>query len=186
MSVNLLQPQNQMIHKLGANAYQSFTIDPQKRVKYTGMNYRSKGILVFSATWCHYCQALAPILVQLDQFTNGDVPIVTIDPDQDKVLQQVFANNGLKIEGFPTIFIMDVDGRVLHEPYKGPRTLEGMYMATQTVQSCQTTCSSGNLVTGSQLMKAMHGYTQPSSLYSTTRELAPLTGPQSQQKMLAQ
>lgn len=172
-----------MIHKLGANAYQSFTIDNQQRVKFTGMNYRSKGLLVFSATWCHFCKALAPTLVQLDQFSNGDCPIVTVDPDQDKVLQTVFANSGLKIEGFPTIFVLDVDGRVLHDVYKGPRTLEGLYMATQTVQPCQTTCGKGSQVTGAQILRAAYGYTTPHSLFVTNKQLAPLN---STQNMLAQ
>lgn len=156
------------IQKLGKDAYKYFTIDSSQRIRYTNTNYRSKGILVFSASWCGHCQALAPVLLRLNAFAQGSIPIVTIDPDQDQVMQKMFVESGLPINGFPTIYMMDVDGRVLHDAYSGPRTLEGLYMKTQTTQSCQETCGTKNDVTGSAILGHKSQWKPTQSLWADT------------------
>lgn len=133
------------IFRLGQNAYEKFSIDGNQNIRFTETNYRSKGILVFSAKWCGHCKALAPILERLDVFCNGDVPIVKVDIEEDHILQKVFINNKLPINGFPTIYIMDVDGRVMHTPYQGPRTLEALYLQTQISTPCQKSCGQSHV-----------------------------------------
>lgn len=153
------------ISRLGKDAYEHFSIDERKNIRYMQMNYRSKGILVFSAKWCQHCQALAPVLQRLDVFAQNSIPIVIVDVDEDQVLQKVFSNNGLHINGFPTIFMLDVDGRVLHETYQGQRNLESLYLQTQTSEACQKSCGTSRVYSEHAL-----GYAPSHSLWADTNQ----------------
>ncbi len=130
-----------MIFHLGRNASSYFKIAPKYRtIRFTQPNSRIKGLVVFSAKWCGHCQRLKPILQRLDQANFGAVPIVVIDVDEDEMIQKIFPSMGLPIEGFPTIYLINLNGRILHEPYKGPRTLDDLQQAIQTLHPCQIKC----------------------------------------------
>lgn len=132
-----------MIYHLGKDAAHYFKIVPSQRiVRFTRPNPRIKGLVVFSAKWCGHCQRLKPVLQQLDQANFGAVPIVVIDIDEDTVMQKIFASMGLPINGFPTIYMMNLNGRILHHAYQGARTLDSLQQIIQSIHPCQVECQS--------------------------------------------
>ncbi len=43
-------------------------------------------VMIFSAPWCHYCEALKPSLMELAEELDGKIDFVGINVDEDKKL----------------------------------------------------------------------------------------------------
>lgn len=57
-------------------------------------------VMIFSAPWCTYCQALKPAIIELAEELEGKVEFVGIDVDQDKALGRKY-----KIFTIPTLVL---------------------------------------------------------------------------------
>lgn len=83
----------------------------------TPKNYKN-GFLFVGAEWCVHCRNASPEIKKLSQITGLNIPVFFIDggkKENSNLLKK------LKIEGFPTIFI--IYNSKLY-PYDGERSAE--------------------------------------------------------------
>jgi thioredoxin 2 len=66
-------------------------------------------LLEFYATWCGYCQKLAPVLDELASEYEGRVKIAKIDVDRNPATASQY-----KISGTPSLFLFK-NGRLVHQ-----------------------------------------------------------------------
>jgi thioredoxin 1 len=62
-------------------------------------------LIEFYASWCPHCQGMMPIVDQVKELLDGDVPVIQLDVDNNKELSKQE-----NIESIPT-FIVYKDGR---------------------------------------------------------------------------
>jgi thiol-disulfide isomerase/thioredoxin len=87
-------------------------------VNYKIKNNNKKGIVVFYATWCGYCQMLVPEYKKLGDMKK--INVYAIDIDKNPNLIQYF-----NIEGYPTIKRVNKLGEI-KETYTGERNVKDM------------------------------------------------------------
>ena len=80
-----------------------------------GTNPPGPCVLFCKADWCGHCTRAKPEIAEAARRMGSVVPVYVIDADkQEKIV------SGLGVQGFPTIFYVDQNGRK-HE-YGGDRT----------------------------------------------------------------
>jgi thiol-disulfide isomerase/thioredoxin len=65
------------------------------------------GLLMVKADWCGHCKRTLPILEDLSKKLGDSYPIYKLDSDANP---RIVA--GLNVQGFPTIFYVNRDGKV--------------------------------------------------------------------------
>lgn len=91
--------------------------DFQKKGQYYYVNKAvgTGGMLVVKQDWCFHCQKLSPVLEGLAKKLGNSYKILKLDGDKDSVIVE-----SLGVQGFPTIFYIERDGRV-SEKYNSNR-----------------------------------------------------------------
>jgi thiol-disulfide isomerase/thioredoxin len=74
------------------------------------------GLLLVKADWCGHCKRVLPELEEVSRLTGSAFPIYKLDSDKNKNTV-----NKLGVNGFPTIFFIEQDGRISKQ-YEKERT----------------------------------------------------------------
>jgi thiol-disulfide isomerase/thioredoxin len=77
------------------------------------------GLLMISVNWCGHCKRTLPILKEVSEKLGSAFPIFKLDADINKK-----AVNTLNVDGFPTIFYIDRNGKI-GKTFSGDRTIGG-------------------------------------------------------------
>jgi thioredoxin-like negative regulator of GroEL len=85
------------------------TRDFQKKGQYYYVNkvVGTGGMLVVKQDWCGHCKTLAPILEKVAKKLGKAYNILKLDGDDDSGIVE-----SLGVQGFPTIFYIERDGKV--------------------------------------------------------------------------
>jgi thiol-disulfide isomerase/thioredoxin len=76
----------------------------------------SGGMIIVKNDWCIHCRRVLPVLEKTSKKLGTAYPIFKLDGDSNKKSIDL-----LKIEGFPTIFLINRDGKITKK-YEGGRT----------------------------------------------------------------
>jgi thioredoxin-like negative regulator of GroEL len=89
------------------------------------------GLVIFKADWCGHCRRTMPELERVSKKTGRAFPIFKVDSDKSPGLM-----NRFKINGFPTIYWVDAQGK-LQAQYSGERSeKEFLKSLCDTVRKC--------------------------------------------------
>lgn len=88
-----------------------------KKVIHPLLENGSKGLVMFSTSWCGHCQRAAPEYTKVAQALGSSFPLFHFDCEKYKD----FASKTLKIDGYPTIKFIDRNGS-LYKTYNDERT----------------------------------------------------------------
>jgi protein disulfide-isomerase A6 len=95
-----------------------------KKVIHPLLDKGSKGLVMFSASWCGHCQRTAPELEKVADCLGTSFPVFYFDCEK----YPEFARSVMKIEGYPTLKFIDRNGS-LYKTYNSERTYEGFLAA---------------------------------------------------------
>ena len=76
-------------------------------------------LLYINVDWCGHCRAAKPILQKVAGITGSQVPVISVNGDNNKALA-----TQLGAQGFPTIVYMDGAGKLFR--YTGERTVDAI------------------------------------------------------------
>lgn len=86
----------------------------------TNMNKGEKALLIMKADYCGYCKTLLKTL-QGVAFKKAVIFIM----DQSDVLNKRVMN-AFNVKGYPTIYIVDADGKIIVQEYEGERDVASL------------------------------------------------------------
>ena len=80
-----------------------------------------KGLVAIVADWCGHCKALKPIYAKVANAHGKAFPLYYVDA----VKYQDFTSNQLNVSGFPTIKVLDTNGKP-YKDYSGERSFNAI------------------------------------------------------------
>ena len=86
-----------MIKILNESDFQQYVIDAEGKV-----------LVEFFATWCPHCQRMMPVIEDVAEKLEGEVPVYQVDVDKSPTLAAEYT------EGFPA-FLLFENGEVVNE-----------------------------------------------------------------------
>lgn len=145
------------VKHLSGNDIQAFTFMPATReIVYRYPNATNR-LLIFSASWCHFCQDLQRNLIAMEKKVKGKIPLAMVDIDRAPEILRAFKATGYTIPHYPTIYVIQaVTGKVLQPMYDGNRDPDSLIRLVCARSSLPF--SSSSVSSPSLLARLRYGY----------------------------